>query len=144
MKVIEPATPEEFFSYYRLRYTLLRQPWNEPEGSEKVEDDATSVHALLQDETGRAIGVCRLHLSSPTEGQIRFMAVHPAYQGQGLGHLLVKYLEEKARQLGASTMMLQAREKAVSFYERAGYRVVEPSYVLFGEIQHYRMEKRIK
>ncbi|CAN5896908.1 hypothetical protein BH24BAC1_BH24BAC1_35450 [soil metagenome] len=143
MKVIEPGTPEEFASYYRLRYTLLRQPWNEPEGSEKAEDDATSVHALLLDDEEKAIGVCRLHLASPTQAQIRFMAIDRAYQGRGLGHLLLAYLEEKVRQLGATTMMLHAREKAVSFYERAGYRVVEKSYVLFGEIQHYRMEKEI-
>ena len=71
------------------------------------------------------------------------MAIRPDYQGQGLGHLLLAHLEERARRLGLASMMLQAREKAVNFYERAGYRVVEKSYVLFGEIQHYRMEKEL-
>lgn len=144
MNVIEPTTPADFEHYYRLRYELLRQPWNEPKGSEVAEDDTTSIHALLQDEAGRAVGVCRLHLLSPSEGQIRFMAIDPAFQGQGLGHLLMEYLEDKAKRLGVKIMMLHAREKAVSFYERAGYRVVEKSYVLFGEIQHYQMEKRIQ
>jgi N-acetylglutamate synthase-like GNAT family acetyltransferase len=143
MKIIEPGAAEDFEKYYRLRWEVLRKPWHEPRGTEKADDDATSIHALLVNEAGGAIGVCRLHLTSPAEGQIRFMAIAPTYQGQGLGHLLLAYLEDKARQLGVSNMMLQAREKAVRFYERAGYRVVEKSYVLFGEIQHYRMEKEL-
>jgi hypothetical protein len=40
-------------------------------------------------------------------------------------------------------MTLQAREKAIPFYERLGYKVVEKTHLLFGEIQHYKMRKEI-
>lgn len=143
MQVTEPTTPEAFEQYYRLRYQTLRQPWGQPEGSERVEDDATAIHAMLVNEEQEAIGVCRLHLNAPQEGQLRFMGVRADYQGRQLGDLLLAYLEERARQMGASRMTLQARENAVNFYRRNGYEVIEKTYLLFGSIQHYLMAKQL-
>jgi len=143
MHIIEPATPEEFEQYYNLRYLTLRQPWEQPKGSERAPDDETATHAMMVDETGEAVGVCRMHLQTPEEAQLRFMGILDGYQGKGLGKLLLDYLEDKARQMGATYMVLQAREKAVSFYERNGYKVVEKTHLLFGSIQHYKMEKQL-
>lgn len=143
MEVIEPATPEEFQKYYRLRYETLRQPWGQPEGSERAEDDDTAIHAMLIDDDREAVGVCRLHMNTPLEGQLRFMGIRKDKQGQQLGNLLMEYLEARAKALGAMTLTLQARENAVNFYRRNGYEVVEETYVLFGTIQHYRMTKQL-
>ncbi|RDV15557.1 GNAT family N-acetyltransferase [Pontibacter diazotrophicus] len=143
MEVIEPATPEEFQKYYRLRYETLRQPWGQPEGSERVEDDATAIHAMLVDDDGEAVGICRLHMNTPQEGQLRFMGIRKDKQGQQLGNQLMEYLEARAKALGAMTLTLQARENAVNFYRRNGYEVVEETYILFGTIQHYRMTKQL-
>lgn len=143
MRIIEPATPQQFEQYYHLRYLTLRQPWGQPKGSERADDDATATHAMLVSDSGEAIGVCRLHLQTPQEAQLRFMGIHENYQGKGLGKLLLDYLEEKARAMGATTIVLQAREKAVSFYERNGYAIVEKTHLLFGSIQHYKMAKQL-
>jgi N-acetylglutamate synthase-like GNAT family acetyltransferase len=144
MNIIEPSTPEQFEQYYRLRYETLRGPWNQPEGSERAEDDDTAIHAMLVDDDGdEVIGVCRLHLSTPQEGQIRFMGIRADKQGQRLGDQLLQYLEEKARQLGATVMTLQARENAVNFYRRNGYEVIEKTHLLFGSIQHYKMARQL-
>ncbi|MHA6246433.1 GNAT family N-acetyltransferase [Pontibacter sp. CAU 1760] len=143
MEVIEPATPEEFKKYYRLRYETLRQPWNQPEGSERVDDDDTAIHAMLVDDDGEALGVCRLHLNTPQEGQLRFMGIRQDQQGKQLGNLLLDYLEARAKALGATSLVLQARENAVNFYRRNGYEVEKETYVLFGTIQHYRMTKQL-
>lgn len=143
MDVIEPATPEEFQKYYRLRYETLRQPWGQPEGSERAEDDDTAIHAMLIDDDKEAVGVCRLHMNTPLEAQLRFMGIRKDKQGQQLGNLLMEYLEARAKALGAMTLTLQARENAVNFYRRNGYEVVEETYVLFGTIQHYRMTKQL-
>jgi GNAT superfamily N-acetyltransferase len=72
------------------------------------------------------------------------MAIHPEYQGRGLGHQLLAYLEEKAQEQGASYISLQAREKAVPFYESCGYALRETTHLLYGQIQHYRMEKELE
>jgi len=143
MHIIEPSTPEQLKQYYRLRYLTLRQPWGQPEGSERAPDDTTAIHAMLVTDAGEAVGVCRMHLQTPQEAQLRFMGIHDNYQGKGLGKLLIDYLEDKARTMGAEYMVLQAREKAVSFYERNGYQVVEKTHLLFGSIQHYKMEKQL-
>ncbi|WP_242926534.1 GNAT family N-acetyltransferase [Pontibacter vulgaris] len=143
MHIIQPHTSEEFEQYYSLRYDTLRRPWSQPAGSERADDDATATHAMLVNDAGEAIGVCRLHLHTPQEGQIRFMGIREDQQGKGLGKLLLDYLEEQARSMGATTMTLQARERAVNFYRRCGYEVIEKTHLLFGSIQHYKMTKQL-
>jgi len=138
-----PESPADFEKYYQLRWEVLRAPWQQPRGSEKAADDASATHALLLNEKEEAIGVCRLHLQTPAEAQIRFMAIRPDYQGQGLGQKLLQYLEEKARAAGARFITLQARENAVQFYEKCNYTVLEKTHLLFGSIQHYKMLKEL-
>ncbi|AKD02566.1 GNAT family N-acetyltransferase [Pontibacter korlensis] len=143
MKIIEPATTEQFEQYYRLRYQALREPWGQPEGSERLDDDASAIHAMLMNDAGEAVGVCRLHLNTLQEGQLRLMGIRKDQQGKQLGNKLIRYLEERARALGAERMTLEARDYAVNFYRRNGYEVVEKTYLLFGSIQHYRMAKQL-
>ncbi len=141
MKIIVPSSSAAFDQYYQLRYEVLRQPWQQPLGSERATDDATATHAMLVDENNEAIGVARLHQQSPEEAQIRFMAIRPDKQGRGLGNLLLEHLEIIARSWQVKQLTLQARENALNFYRRNGYEVVEKSHLLFGEIQHYKMVK---
>lgn len=141
MKIITPVSEADLEQYYNLRYEILRAPWQQPRGSERAPDDDTALHALLLDDAGQAAGVCRLHLETPREGQLRFMAIREDLQGKGMGRLLMEYLEAKARELGCSFITLQAREKAVSFYERHGYTLVKKTHLLFDSVQHYQMRK---
>jgi len=145
MLIQPPTSPAEWAAYYELRYTVLRQPWGQPRGSERAADDeaTTTVHALALGPDGQALAVGRLHPSSATEGQVRFMAVTPNSQRQGLGRKVLAYLEEKARHAGLSSISLHAREGAVPFYESLGYAVVEPSHLLFGQIPHFLMRKSL-
>jgi ribosomal protein S18 acetylase RimI-like enzyme len=53
---------------------------------------------------------------------MRQVAVAPGMQGQGIGRKLVEYAEEFARDGGFDLMLLHARETAVPFYEKLGYR----------------------
>ena len=53
---------------------------------------------------------------------MRQVAVVNDLQGQGIGKALVKYSEALAQRLGSCRMILHARETAVAFYERLGYR----------------------
>lgn len=140
-----PHTPADWDTYYHLRYTVLRQPWGQPEGSERADDDdaPTTTHALLRGPDGQALGVGRLHSSADGQGQVRFMAVAPQAQGQGVGRQVLEYLEAAARVQGLTELVLQAREQAVPFYERLGYTVVAPSHTLFGTILHFLMRKQL-
>jgi GNAT superfamily N-acetyltransferase len=135
-----PNSPEEWDSYFNLRYEVLRAPWNQPRGSERNEGDASAEHfAFFENE--QIIGVGRLDFTENLGSQIRFMAVDDHYQGKGIGRLLMEHMEEIARNKGCKETILHAREIALPFYEKLGYRSIEKSHLLFGEIQHYLMNK---
>jgi N-acetylglutamate synthase-like GNAT family acetyltransferase len=96
------------------------------------------------DQNNFVLGVCRLQFNSATEAQLRFMGVKGNTQGFGIGKKLIEHAEQKAKQNGASKMILQAREIAVEFYQKCGYVIVEKSFLMWGEIQHYLMEKKLQ
>lgn len=140
-KIQQAQTDEELTAILQLRYKILREPWNQPIESATDHLEATSVNALMKDKTGKVIACGRLQENENKTGQIRFMAVDEAYQGKGLGKLIVTFLEEKAKALGLVRIELQARENAVAFYQHCGYRIKNKTFLLWGEIQHYLMEK---
>lgn len=141
--VRKPQSPEDFEAYYLLRYEVLRKPWAQPPGSEKDDNEEESVHAMACNQNGDVLGVCRLQMNSKEEAQLRFMGVKANTQGTGVGRKLIHFMEEEARQMGASYIILQARENAVPFYEKCGYKVIEKTFLMWGEIQHYLMKKSI-
>lgn len=56
--------------------------------------------------------------------QLRGMAVDDSLQGTGIGRRLVDAGINHARDAGASIVWAKARDSAMSFYERCGFRVV--------------------
>jgi N-acetylglutamate synthase-like GNAT family acetyltransferase len=84
-----------------------------------------------------------MHESAVRQGQVRCVAVATDQQGKGIGKLIMSYLEKVAMEKGWQEIILEARENAVPFYESIGYSIIEKSYLLFGEIQHYRMKKAL-
>lgn len=142
-RVTEPVSPEDFQKIFDLRYHVLRAPWNQPRGSERDEAEQTSVHAMIVDADGRCIATGRLQYNSNEEAQIRFMAVSNEFRGQGLGRMILEFLEGKAKANTSTTIVLQARENALRFYKDAGYNIEEKTFLLFDAIQHYRMRKTL-
>ena len=144
MKIIEPNSSAEFEQYYNLRYEVLRKPWLQPKGSEKDDGDKSSIHRMIIDESnGKAVAVGRLQFNTSEEAQIRYMAVSDNYQLKGYGNIIVKTLEDIALNKGIRNIILKARENALKFYWKNGYELIEKSYLLFDEIQHWLMVKKI-
>jgi GNAT superfamily N-acetyltransferase len=138
-----PASDEEWERYYDLRWRVLREPWAQPRGSERDNLEADSFHAALWDQTGAPAAVGRLHLNSPAQAQVRYMAVDPKAARRGLGSRILAALEARAAELGATEIVLNARTEAQPFYVRHRYRVVGPAETMFGVILHDRMAKSI-
>ncbi len=90
-----------------------------------------------------AIATGRLQINSDSEGQVRSMAVHENFRGLGLGSKVLRYIENKAKEKNLSKIILDAREPAVHFYEKHGYKVIAESYMLFGVIPHLKMTKNL-
>jgi N-acetylglutamate synthase-like GNAT family acetyltransferase len=143
MKIIEAKTKEELEKYYSLRYEILRKPWDQPAHTTRDEHENISFHAVAIDDDGNAAATGRLQFNSPEEAQIRSMAVRTDLQSSGIGTKVLRFVEDHARSKGIKRLVLDARDNAVKFYEKNGYSVVGDSYVLFGKIVHFRMEKNL-
>lgn len=142
MEIKAPKTDSEWKAYYALRFNVLREPWNQPLGSEVLADEDLAIHAIAV--SGEEIlGVARMHESATNQGQVRCVAIATSAQGKGIGKAIMAYLEDHAKTKGWTEIVLEARENAVPFYHAIGYSIVAESYLLFGEIQHYRMSKTL-
>jgi predicted GNAT family N-acyltransferase len=142
MEIKAPKTDSEWKAYYALRFNVLREPWNQPLGSEVLADEDQAIHAIAV--SGEEIlGVARMHESATNQGQVRCVAIATTAQGKGIGKAIMAYLEDKAKTKGWTEIVLEARENAVPFYHTIGYSIVAESYLLFGEIQHYQMSKTL-
>jgi len=143
----QPETDKEFEEYYHLRWKLLRAPWNQPEGSEIDDIEAQCFHIMAvmmnEDKKDKVIGVARLQFNTDSKAQIRYMAVAKEQERKGVGRKLMNAMESYARSTMCKHIVLDAREPAVAFYQKLGYRLIEKSYLLFGEIQHFRMQKEL-
>jgi GNAT superfamily N-acetyltransferase len=142
IRIIEPSTSTEWDSYYQLRWETLREPWNQPKGTEKDDMEETSIHFFAL-ECDIPFGVCRLQYNDENIAQVRFMGVSEKSRGKGVGSLLLKHAESRAKKDQRKIMILQARDYAVPFYEVNGYKMKEKTFLLWETIQHYLMEKGI-
>ena len=142
IEIRSPKTNNEWVEYYDLRYRVLREPWNQPIGSEINEGDSSEQHFALYSDLN-LIAVGRLDQCEEKKRQIRFMAVEKNEQGSGYGKMLMIEMEKYCRNDKVNEIILHARESAIPFYEKLSYQLQEPSYKLFGEIQHYLMSKKL-
>ena len=119
-------------------------PWNQPKGSEKDKLEKESFHSMVCETDRIPIGTGRLHFNSKDEAQIRYMAVEEQYRGKGIGKIILAGLEEKAQNMGAKQIILDAREPSIQFYRTAGYTIIGPAHTLYDSITHVKMIKRIE
>lgn len=138
-----PATVSEWETYYDLRYRVLREPLGQPRGSEQNDGDHTGQHFAYW-ENNRLLAIARLDKDSDTSiYQIRFVAVEFNQQGKGIGKQLMLAVEDEVKAQNGKKIILQARENAVDFYKSLGYELIEKTHLLFGQIQHYLMQKEL-
>jgi len=110
-EIRSPQTLKEWRDYFHLRWQILRAPWQQKVGSERDEYDdlEDTVHLAAID--GQIYSIGRLHLISPEQAQIRYMATHPDIRGKMLGSLILGTLEIRAKDVGVQTIILNARKK---------------------------------
>jgi N-acetylglutamate synthase-like GNAT family acetyltransferase len=137
------GSPDEVNRIIDLRVEVLRKPWDQPAATATDEAESKSINAFIENDDKEVIACGRLQENQNKVGQIRFMAVSDKYQGKGLGKKIVVCLEEQAKKMGLKKIELQARENAVDFYKANGYKIKEKSFLLWGIIQHYLMEKEL-
>jgi predicted GNAT family N-acyltransferase len=137
-----PENKEEWDSYLLFRWEILRKPLGMSKDSlaDSIEDE--SFHLMGIDEEKNVIASGRVHFNSENEAQIRYMAVDKNFKRKGVGTEIVKELENYALSMGIVSMILNARENAISFYLSLGYEEVGP-YQSDTGIPHKTMKKEL-
>jgi predicted GNAT family N-acyltransferase len=133
-----------FEAYLDLRFRVLRAPLGLPKGSEEDEaDHLSSTRHLVWVEDGLALGCVQLQADAdPLVGRLRYMAVDPSAEGQGIGRMLIDLIFEIAREESYERIILNARENAVPFYLACGFEQYHELAPFHG-IRHWRMAKEL-
>ena len=114
-----------------------------PRSIEIDANEAYCIHFVLYDDKGKAAATVRLLPNKDlTQVTLQRMAVLVDYQGQGLGSILLKEVEDFAQEQGFQTISLHAQLGALKFYLNNGYQEVGNIFEEAG-IQHITVEKSL-
>lgn len=143
LRWIEPAVDAALYrGERRLRYEVLRRPLGMPEGSEENAAEARCEHCVAEDE-GRVVGcVLWLEDADGLGGKLLQMAVAEDRRGVGVGARLVRELERHVAARGVRVVRMHAREAALGFYGKLGYRVVGAPFTEVG-LPHRHMQREL-
>jgi predicted GNAT family N-acyltransferase len=132
---------KEYQQIIQLRFSVMREPLGLGFTKEELDKEKSNIHigAFEEDEL---LGCCMLTKVDNDTLQLRQMAVKNNLQRKGIGASILSFAENISRDRGVKKIIMHARDTAVGFYEKFGYKVTgEP----FTEISlpHRIMEKHL-
>jgi putative acetyltransferase len=98
--------------------------------------ETVTVFLVARDGSGTAVGCGGIRLLGPGSGEVKRMYVEPSVRGSGVAAALLRALEEHARGLGITRLLLEtgtAQPDAIRFYQREGYEPIEAYGPYVGE-----------
>lgn len=132
---------ETYLDAVAIRNTVFVKGQGVPHSIEIDANEAYCIHFVLYDDKGKAAATVRLLPNKDlTQVTLQRMAVLDAYQGQGLGSILLKEAEDFGQEQGFQTISLHAQLSALKFYLNNGYQEVGNIFEEAG-IQHIPVEK---
>ncbi len=135
------AGPADWPEIVDLRTRVFVDEQGVPPEIEQDDRDATAVHVLSRDPSGRVVATGRL-LVAGDRATIGRMAADASVRGRGHGAAVLAELHRQAVLRGVREVELHAQVPARRFYERAGYAAVGDEYVEAG-IPHVTMVRRL-
>jgi len=145
---------KDYAEQRELRNGVLRKPIGLDDELDPPESEASHLHFGLfrhfeqpsvwnEGQIDRPLASCVIgEPVSDKTIKLRQMATTPSCQGQGLGTVLLTHVERELYKLGYRHVILHAREMAMSFYGKMGYRRVGKPFLEVG-LNHQRMEKEL-
>ena len=140
IKIITYNSPE-YHEMLALRYKVLREPLGLRFSEEDLQREKDDIFIACQ-EDGRITGCCILTRLSGNTLKLRQMAVDYQQQGKNVGRNIVLFAERYAAEHGYSTIKMNARKTAVTFYSKCGYTVFGEEFMEIG-IPHFLMVKKL-
>ncbi|MEO6583188.1 MAG: GNAT family N-acetyltransferase [Ferruginibacter sp.] len=140
LKQIDHGT-KDYNEMIRLRQMILRQPLGLSFSKEEIAKEKNNIHIASFDDD-EMLGCCMLTPLDDNTVQLRQMAVPDKLQGKGIGASIMSFAENLARDKGYKTMIMHARDTAIGFYERFGYKKKGGSFTEIN-LPHHIMEKTL-
>ncbi len=110
---------------FDIRKKVFADEQKLPDFVVKDDDDNNAIFALAFEETADTkipVGTARLlFMGTEEEYKIGRLCVLPEYRGKGYADFLVRMLLDKAFQMGADKVYVDARLHAVGFYKKIGF-----------------------
>ena len=97
----------------------------------------------------KLVGVCSFFknnheiISETPQYQLRGMAILKTYQGKGLGQIILDYGETITKKKHTQLVWCNAREVAINFYKKCGYKIIGNSFNIKNIGLHYVMYKKL-
>lgn len=126
--------PEAIPDLTNIWYEVLGKIWL-PDVSKRAVSARLNEHlnesilpiGLVALENGKAVGMCCLRKNDGIRDDLTpwlgSLVVHPDYQNQGIGKMLINAIKEKAKSMGFKELYLFAFDKTVpDYYERLGWK----------------------
>jgi len=132
---------EEYQLMVKLREDVLRKPLGLSFDAEELEKEKNEILIAAFDEED-IIGCCILTDIGMQKIRLRQMAVHDSVQGKGIGASIMSFAENIAKDKGYKFMVMHARDTAIGFYEKFGYKVKSDEFEEVG-LSHHIMEKEL-
>lgn len=141
----EAASNQDMRDAYEIRTRVFVDEQNVPIEEELDAYDELAKHFLAEiavAEIPLVVGTARLIEKENGVAKIGRVAVLAEYRRQGIGALLMHYIEAYAREQGFSRLILDAQLHALAFYMRLGY-IAEGDIFLDAGIEHRFMSKSL-
>lgn len=132
---------KEYAQVIALRHAILREPLGLSFSKEELEREKDNIHiAVFEDDD--LLGCCMLTIINPQTLQLRQMAVKNNLQRKGIGASIMIFAETLSRDKGYRTIIMHARDTAIGFYEKFGYKIVGEPFIEVN-LPHHVMQKKI-
>ncbi len=128
----------DYWAMVALRDAVLRKPLGLRYSDEQLAAETDALHVACF--RGEQVVGCLVLRPQDGDGRMTQVAVAEELRGQGIGRALVEYCEAAARRIGYRRIVLSARETALEFYEKLGYRRIGEPFDQV-TIPHWAMEK---
>ena len=140
LKQIDYGTAE-YNQMVQLRKQLLRLPLGLNFTEEELQKEKNDILIAAFDDD-RILGCCMLCPLNKYTLRLRQMAVADNLQGKGIGASIMIFAENLARDKGYRNMLMHARDSAIGFYEKFGYKIKGAPFTEVN-LPHHVMEKEL-
>lgn len=108
---------------------------------------AEGQHFFVLISAGKPAGFASCSPQTPGTFKLNKLYVDPAFQGRNFGRRLIEHIEQEVRRLGGVSLTLHVNRfnKARTFYEKLGYRVIREEDIPIGNfwMNDYVLEKAL-